>query len=59
MNLHDLLGYLDLEQQSKITLFNASLLLQELEETMEVLDEEGNEYDEYELLMELYKNFCD
>jgi tRNA U34 5-carboxymethylaminomethyl modifying GTPase MnmE/TrmE len=59
MNLHDLLGYLDPEQQSKITLFNASLLLQELEETMEVLDEEGNEYDEYELLMELYKNFCD
>jgi len=59
MNLHDLLGYLDPEQQSKISLFNASLLLQELEETMEVLDEEGNEYDEYELLMELYKNFCD
>ena len=59
MNLHDLLGYLDPEQQSKITLFNASLLLQELEETMEALDEEGNEYDEYELLMELYKNFCD
>ena len=59
MNLHDLLGYLDPEQQSNITLFNASLLLQELEETMEVLDEEGNEYDEYELLMELYKNFCD
>ena len=59
MNLHDLLEYLDPEQQSKISLFNASLLLQELEETMEVLDEEGNEYDEYELLMELYKNFCD
>ena len=59
MNLHDLLEYLDPEQQSKITLFNASLLLQELEETMEVLDEEGNEYDEYDLLMELYKNFCD
>jgi len=59
MNLHDLLEYLDPEQQSKISLFNASLLLQELEETMEVLDEEGNEYDEYDLLMELYKNFCD